>query len=167
MHELKHGDMGNSWFCNSKNPNLLFYTPRFRKVGVGTWQSWADNQKKSTILASIVYGIHRFTSRAGVEYLILAAICILDAFEYRFNIPKFSVLLRSRLTVTMGRAGSTGKRDSCGRVLAVNLIKVTLANPLYRTFFIFLPITGTNKDWLMKRSVQRLELTSCKTHIIT
>jgi hypothetical protein len=25
MHELKHGDIGDSWFYNSKNPNLLFY----------------------------------------------------------------------------------------------------------------------------------------------
>jgi hypothetical protein len=39
MDELKHGDIGFSWFRDSKNPNLLFTcsTSRFSESGVWTW----------------------------------------------------------------------------------------------------------------------------------
>ncbi len=45
MYEVKHGDIGSSCFCNSKNPCsfFLFY---FWEVGVEIWQLWADNQNE-------------------------------------------------------------------------------------------------------------------------
>ncbi len=44
MHELKHGDIGNSSFCDSKNPNLPFYFKVLR-----SWGSLEiDNQGRTT-----------------------------------------------------------------------------------------------------------------------
>ncbi len=58
MHELKHGDIGTSWSCNSKK-NTAFAVIL---LGFEIWWLEVDNrgrlggQLKTTIVASIVYG---------------------------------------------------------------------------------------------------------------
>jgi hypothetical protein len=61
MHELKHEDIGNSWFCYSKNPNSLLYFLGLRSWGLSL--TIVGGQPKKNIVASIVYA-HGHCSQA-------------------------------------------------------------------------------------------------------